>query len=79
VRLLDSRGGSGSGSIAMRRVVKVFTICHQAMGRMNGVIARLNSESSTLVHPILETLANTEWIAIDLRHAALHLGFQVPK
>ncbi len=51
----------------------------EALGRMKSVMARLKSEAPTLVHPIFGTLSHDEWIAINLRHAELHLGFQVPR
>ena len=31
------------------------------------------------MHPIFGKLTHDEWIAINLRHAELHLGFQVPE
>ncbi len=50
----------------------------EAEGRLRRVLARLKSEAPTLVHPIFGPLSHAEWIAINLRHAELHLGFQVP-
>jgi Protein of unknown function (DUF1569) len=50
-----------------------------AVGRYQRVLARLESEAPTLVHPIFGQLTHDEWIAINLRHAELHLGFQVPR
>ena len=51
----------------------------EAGGRYRRVLAQLKSEAPTLVHPIFGRLSHDEWIAINLRHAELHLGFQVPK
>ncbi len=51
----------------------------EANGRIHSALARLKSEAPTLVHPIFGTLTHDEWIAINLRHAELHLGFHVPK
>ena len=51
----------------------------EAVGRYKRVMARLKSEAPSLVHPIFGTLTHDEWIAINLRHAELHLGFQVPR
>jgi Protein of unknown function (DUF1569) len=51
----------------------------EALGRYQRVMTRLKSEAPTLVHPIFGPLTHDEWIAINLRHAELHLGFQMPK
>jgi hypothetical protein len=51
----------------------------EAVGRMHRAMARLKSEAPTLVHPIFGPLTHDEWIAINLRHAELHLGFHIPK
>jgi Protein of unknown function (DUF1569) len=51
----------------------------EGLGRMHRVMARLKSQAPTLVHPIFGPLSHDEWIAINLRHVELHLGFQVPK
>ena len=52
---------------------------NEALERLQRVLARLRSEPPTLVHPIFGVLSHDEWIAINLRHAELHLGFHVPK
>jgi hypothetical protein len=49
----------------------------EALGRMRRVMARLKSEPPTALNSIFGTLTHEEWIAIDLRHAELHLGFFV--
>ena len=51
----------------------------EAADRTRHAFARLKSETPTLVHPIFGPLTQDEWIAINLRHAELHLGFHVPK
>lgn len=51
----------------------------EALGRLQRVFSRLKSEPPTLVHPIFGVLTHDEWIAINLRHAELHLGFHAPK
>jgi hypothetical protein len=50
-----------------------------SLERVRRALARLKSEPPTLVHPIFGVLTHDEWIEINLRHAELHLGFQVPK
>jgi Protein of unknown function (DUF1569) len=50
----------------------------EAQGRIHRALARLKSEAPTIVHPIFGPLSHDEWIAINLRHAELHLGFHVP-
>ncbi len=50
-----------------------------AVGRIHRTLTRLKSEPPTLVHPIFGALSHDEWVAINLRHAELHLGFHVPK
>jgi hypothetical protein len=51
----------------------------EANERVHQALAKLKSEAPTLVHPIFGTLSHAEWIAINLRHAELHLGFHVPR
>ena len=51
----------------------------EALERYRRVMGRLKSEAPNLVHPIFGPLTHDEWIAINLRHAELHLGFQVPR
>ena len=48
------------------------------LGRLRRAMERLKSESPTSNHPIFGPLTHDEWIAINLRHAELHLGFLVP-
>ena len=49
----------------------------EAAGRVHRALGRLKSEPPTLVHPIFGVLSHDEWIAINLRHAELHLGFHI--
>jgi uncharacterized protein DUF1569 len=51
----------------------------EALGRVHRALARLKSEAPTLVHAIFGPLSHDEWVAINLRHAELHLGFHVPR
>jgi hypothetical protein len=43
--------------------------------RIGRVMERLRAESPTKPHSIFGRLSNEEWIASQLRHAELHLGF----
>jgi Protein of unknown function (DUF1569) len=49
-----------------------------ALPRIRRAFERLKSEAPTTPHPALGPLNHEEWIAINLRHAELHLGFFVP-
>jgi hypothetical protein len=48
------------------------------LGRMRRAMDRLAAEAPTLPDPIFGPLNHEEWIAINLRHAELHLGFLIP-
>jgi hypothetical protein len=50
----------------------------EALPRLQRVMQRLKSEPPTAANPIFGPLKHEEWIAINLRHAELHLGFHVP-
>jgi len=50
----------------------------EALGRMRRVMERLKLEAPTLPNVIFGPLKHEEWIALNLRHAELHLGFLVP-
>ena len=51
----------------------------EALGRLRCAMQRLKSESPTLPNVIFGPLKHEEWIALNLRHAELHLGFLVPE
>ena len=40
---------------------------------------RLQAEAPTAPNVIFGQLTHEEWIAINLRHAELHLGFLIPE
>jgi hypothetical protein len=50
----------------------------EALPRMHRVMGRLKSEAPAAPNVIFGPLTHEEWIAVNLRHAELHLGFQVP-
>ena len=49
----------------------------EALGRLRRVMERLKTEVPTARNIIFGPLTHKEWIAINLRHAELHLGFLV--
>lgn len=50
----------------------------EALGRLRRAMERLKTEAPTVPNVIFGPLAHEEWIAINLRHAELHLGFFIP-
>ena len=50
----------------------------EALVRLRRVMERLKTEVPTAPNTIFGPLTHDEWIAINLRHAELHLGFLVP-
>jgi hypothetical protein len=51
----------------------------EGLGRFRRVMERLKTEAPTDPSPILGQLTHAETIAINLRHAELHLGFFIPE
>jgi hypothetical protein len=51
----------------------------EALGRMRRVMQRLKVEAPTAPNVIFGPLTHEEWVALNLRHAELHLGFLVPE
>ena len=51
---------------------------NEALPRLQRVMSRLKSEVPTAPNSIFGPLTHQEWIALQLRHAELHLGFLVP-
>jgi hypothetical protein len=51
----------------------------EGLGRLRRVLGRLQSEAPTAPHLIFGQLTHEESIAINLRHAELHLSFLVPE
>lgn len=51
----------------------------EALGRFRRVTQRLKTEAPTAPNPVFGRLTHEESIAINLRHAELHLGFLVPE
>ena len=51
----------------------------EAVPRFRRVVERLKTEAPTAPSPALGRLTHDEAIALTLRHAELHLGFQAPE
>jgi hypothetical protein len=51
----------------------------EAVERYRRVMERLKTEAPTAPSPIFGRLTHEEWIALNLRHAELHLSFLVPE
>jgi hypothetical protein len=51
----------------------------EALARFRGVMGRLKAEAPTAPSPIFGRLTHEEAIALNLRHAELHLGFLDPQ
>jgi hypothetical protein len=51
----------------------------EALPRLHRVVERLKTEAPTAPSPALGRLTHDEAIALNLRHAELHLGFHAPE
>jgi Protein of unknown function (DUF1569) len=51
----------------------------EALGRFRSVAARLKTEAPTAPSPVFGRLTHEESVALNLRHAELHLGFFIPE
>ena len=50
----------------------------EALQRFRGALQRLKASSPVIANPAFGRLTHEEWVKLNLRHAELHLGFQVP-
>ena len=50
-----------------------------SLQRLRAVMAKLKSQAPTITHSIFGQLSHDEWIAVNLRHGELHLGYQIPR
>jgi hypothetical protein len=50
----------------------------EALLLLRRALQRLQSEAPTTPHLIFGPMEHQEWIALNLRHAELHLGFMIP-
>jgi Protein of unknown function (DUF1569) len=51
----------------------------EALGRLRRVMERLKTEAPAAPNPIFGPLQHEESVALNLRHAELHLGFLIPE
>jgi hypothetical protein len=51
----------------------------EGLGRFRRVLGRLKAEAPTAPSPVFGLLTHEESIAMNLRHAELHLGFLIPE
>jgi hypothetical protein len=51
----------------------------EGLGRFRRVMERLKAEAPTAPSPVFGPLTHEESIAMNLRHAELHLGFLIPE
>jgi hypothetical protein len=51
----------------------------EGLGQFRRIMERLKTEAPTAPSPIFGPLTHEEGIAINLRHAELHLGFLIPE
>ena len=50
----------------------------EGLRRFRAAFARLRDTAPTIPNPAFGPLTHEQWIALNLRHAELHLGFQCP-
>ncbi|HEX8913829.1 MAG TPA: DUF1569 domain-containing protein [Humisphaera sp.] len=50
----------------------------QALPRFRAAMDRLRTETPPNANPLFGRLTREQWVKLNLRHAELHLGFQVP-
>ena len=51
----------------------------EGLSRFRRAFERLRATSPTIPNPALGPLTHDQWTQLNLRHAELHLGFQVPR
>jgi hypothetical protein len=51
----------------------------EGLRRFRTVMERLRTTAPTIPNPVFGRLTHEQWIQLNLRHAELHLGFQVPR
>ena len=50
----------------------------EGLRRFRDALRRLRATVPTIDNPVFGKLTHEEWVQLNLRHAELHLGFQVP-
>jgi hypothetical protein len=51
----------------------------EGLARFRAAMDRLARTAPSAPNPVFGTLTHEQWIQLNLRHAELHLGFQVPR
>jgi hypothetical protein len=51
----------------------------EGLRRFRAAMERLRASAPTTANPVFGPLTHEQWIALNLRHAELHLSFQCPK
>ena len=51
----------------------------EGLTRFRSAMERLKRERPALINPVFGELTHDQWIQLNLRHAELHLSFQVPQ
>jgi hypothetical protein len=51
----------------------------EGMRRFVDALRRLRASCPTCASPVFGPLTHEQWVQLNLRHAELHLGFQVPR
>jgi hypothetical protein len=51
----------------------------EGLRRFRAAMERLRASAPTSVNPVFGPLTHEQWIALNLRHAELHLSFQCPR
>ena len=51
----------------------------EGLRRFRAAMERLRGSAPTAANPVFGRLTHEQWIQLNLRHAELHLGFQVPR
>ena len=62
------------GTLGMEKVD-----CRYGADRLRAAFTQLKSECPAVTNPVFGTLTHDQWIKLNLRHAELHLSFQVPQ
>ena len=53
--------------------------CNAGANRFRAGFARLKADCPTCNNPVFGVLTHDQWIQLNLRHAELHLSFQIPQ
>jgi len=51
----------------------------EGLRRFRAALERLRATPPTIANPVFGKLTHEQWIALNLRHAELHLNFQTPR